>query len=121
MKKILMQSKKFISIVEVMTVVLVILLIISLMIPTFVNLKKNAKSAICKSQLRQIGIMSTNYSSDNGGYLPNDNITDIELTKTSNNKLYYGWNGHLLPYFDTGISNYNRRAKLGVINAKVYI
>jgi type II secretory pathway pseudopilin PulG len=120
MKEILKRSKKFFSIVELMTVVLVILLIISLMIPTFVNLKKNARSAICKSQLRQIGVMTTNYASDNGGYLPNDNITDIKLTASSNNKLYYGWNGHLLPYADAGVASYNRRARLGTSNAKVY-
>lgn len=104
-----------------MTVVLIILFLISLAIPTFANLKKNARSAICRSQLKQIGVMTTNYISENGGYLPNDNIKDIKLNATSNNKLYYGWSGHLLPYFDTGISSFNRRSRLGVSNAKVYV
>lgn len=121
MKGLLICSKKSFSIIELMTVVLVILLLISLLIPTFVTLKKNARGAICKSQMRQIGVMTTNYISEHGGYLPNDNITDIKLTASSNNKLYYGWNGHLLPYADAGIETYNRRAKLGASNAKVYI
>lgn len=115
------QSKKLFSIIELLTVVLVILLLISLTVPTFANLKKNARSAICKNQLRQVGVMATNYISENGGYLPNDNSTDIKVTSASNNKLYYGWNGHLLPYFDSGIGSFNRRAKLGVNDAKVYI
>lgn len=104
-----------------MTVVLVILLLISLLIPTMVTLKKSARGALCKSQMRQMGILLTSYGSENSGFLPNDNITDIKLTASSNNKLYYGWNGHLLPYVDSGISTYNRRARLGVSNAKIYI
>ena len=104
-----------------MTVILVILLLISLLIPTFLYLKKNARSAICKSQLRQMSILFTSYITENNGYFPNDNITDINLTANSNNGMYYGWNGHLLPYLDSGISSYNQKSRLAVNDGKIYV
>lgn len=111
------------SIIELMTVILVILLLISLFVPTFVNLKQNARSAICKNQLRQIGVLITSYASDNGGYLPNDGVysyNDLpwnggkrhigDLPPGSGNSGFYKhWNGHLLPYLDSSLlPNYDR-------------
>jgi type II secretory pathway pseudopilin PulG len=107
-----MKFNKPFSIIEMMTVVMIVLLLMSLMIPTFVNLKMNAKSVICKSQLRQIGVLLTSYMANNGGYLPNDDavnrntapyprmISDLGGKNNNNNGLYSYWNGHLLPYFD---------------------
>lgn len=110
-----------------MTVILVILLLISLTIPIFVNLKMNARNAICKNQLRQIGVMMTSYVSANNGYLPNDNAggqdgsgnklqNDLgnHKSKWENNELYKNWNGHLLPYFDTPLKSFVREAKVSI-------
>lgn len=115
-----MSSNKKFSILELMVVVLVILLLISLTIPSFSKLKMNARSSICKNQLRQIGILFNSYIADNGGYLPNDLSTDIPKSFVNvsgksvqiNNSFYKNWNGHLLPYLDHGLKNYNRTSKL---------
>jgi type II secretory pathway pseudopilin PulG len=104
------KRKKF-SIIEMLTVVLIILLLISLMIPIFLNLKMKARTAICAGNLRQIGILLTSYQSDYGMYLPNDNANgaygeafgDIPAPAIGNNNLYTGWQGHLLPYFDVNL------------------
>jgi prepilin-type processing-associated H-X9-DG protein len=105
-----------------MTVVLIVLLLISLMIPIFVNLKTNARTAICKNQFRQIGILFNSYQSVNEGHLPNDGtasyfnnngkrvIGDIKSGKGV--EFYQFWNGHLLPYLDTGLASFNRYARV---------
>ena len=123
-----MKLKKSFSILELMTVILIILLLISLTIPVFINVKKNARTAICKSNLRQIGVLLTNYQSDHNGYLPNDAAgvdysadpkhSDIpqptqvwQAKNNPNNMLYQNWNGHLLPYIDVHLpDHYTRRA-----------
>lgn len=121
-----MLRKKF-SILELMTVILVILLLISLLIPVFINLKRNARTAICKSQLRQIGVLITSYASSYDGYLPNDDAVnrkgrdgratlynDLGHDNMQNNELYRDWNGHLLPLLDSPIKNYSRSVKVSI-------
>ena len=73
-RKDIMPKLKFVcfSIIELLTVVLIILLLISLTFPIFISLKKNAKSSICKNQLRQIGVLFTSNISDDDGYLPKE-------------------------------------------------
>lgn len=114
-----MYSKKSFSIIELLTVILIILLLISLLIPIFVNLKMNARSAICMNNQRQIGILLNSYQSDNEMRLPNDSaggaydqpVGDIPAPSVGNNNLYTGWQGHLLPYFDINLPDkYTRRA-----------
>jgi len=113
--------QKNFSIVELLTVVFIVLLLMSLLVPSFYNIKKNSRTAVCKSQMRQISVMLTSYSSENGGYLPNDNRTDIVQTTSSNNQLYYGWNGHLLPYLNSGLNSFDKRSRVGVNNGKIYV
>lgn len=129
--ELLMRLKNLYSIIELMTVILVILLLISLITPIFVNLKMNARTALCKGHLRQIGVLLTAYQSDENGYLPNDDAFrhhvdgaicpyncgqvhisgDIKNPDVGNNAFYQNWNGHLLPYMDLKInSNYTRYA-----------
>ena len=107
-----MQKKNSFSLLELMVVILIILSLMSLLIPTFSKLKMNARTATCKNQLRQLGILFTSYATENGGYLPDDLKTDIKQTSLSNNEFYQGWNGHLLPYMDSGLKSYNRTSAL---------
>ena len=108
-----------------MTVVLIVLLLMSLMIPFFVNLKTSARTAICKNQFRQIGILFNSYQSVNNGHLPNDGTTsffnnngkrvigDIRRGGPGMGVEFYAyWNGHLLPYLDTGLASFNRYARV---------
>lgn len=122
-----MSIKKSFSIIELMTVILIILLLISLTMPIILNLKINARSALCKNQLRQIGALTTAYMADNGGYLPNDDATnrttngyprvysDLGWNNPNNNGFYQYWNGHLLPYVFINLPQQYTRA----VNGKV--
>ena len=121
-----MQKKKAFSIVELMTVVLIILMLISLIAPTFSNLKMNARTAICRNQLKQIGVLMNSYASSYNGYLPNDDAhnrtlnwlprlySDLGWSNPNDNSLYSGWNGHLLPFIDTPLKNYSRSVKVNI-------
>lgn len=109
---------QFFSILEMMTVVFIILLLTTLLMPAFVTLKMNARSSICKSQMRQMGVLIASYQTDHGGYLPNDNshndrrsyiapsswsYSDLGWSNNENNQLYSFWNGHILPYMDVNL------------------
>ena len=122
-----MKSKKVFSIIELMTVVVIVLLLMSLTIPLFVNLKMNARTAICKNQLRQIGVLMTSYFSAYNGFLTNDNAGGQDgsgnklqndlgnfRSKWENNEFYKNWNGHLLPFFDTPLKSFAREAKVSI-------
>ena len=140
-----MKSKKFFSIIEMMTVVLIVLLLLSLSIPVFVNLKMNAKTAICKNHLHQLGVLFTSYQTDQNGYLPNDeaytwhlddntlcgyslttckrkHIThDIPETSKGSNAYYRNWNGHLLPYLNFNLPDkYTRQAMVTKVGTTRY-
>lgn len=125
------------SIIEMMTVVFIILLLMSLLIPTFQDLKMNARNSICKGQLRQIGTLITSYTTDQNGFLPNDTANPFTLNNGlrvpsdipvppkkgyydagPNNNLYGNWNGHLLPYIDVNLPDkYTRYAMVTKIGS----
>ena len=124
-----MYVKKSFSIIEVMTVLLIVLLLLSLLIPTFTKLKTNARTALCKGQLRQIGILMNSYASTYDGFLPNDStysysasasqggarhVGDIPKPKIGNAALYSNWNGHLIPFLDTPLKSYNCETKVTI-------
>lgn len=130
-----MKIKHPFSIIELLTVVLIIMLLISLIVPVFVNLKLNARSSLCTNNLRQIGVLLTSYQNDQSGYLPNDESfhrhsdgvacgyvnscgkphipADIQFPKSGqNNQLYQNWNGHLLPYMDHNLPDQYTRVAM---------
>ncbi len=130
MQNILVKNKKF-SIVELLTVVLIILLLISLIIPNFAKLKMSSRQTLCKSQMKQIYSLMNSYATDNGGYLPNDDAgmgdgggkpyhNDIPATPGLNNALYMNWNGHLLNYLNLDLPDrYYRNANFDFATGKV--
>lgn len=121
-----MRSKNPFSIIELMTVILIILLLISLLTPTFVKLKLNARTSICKGQLRQIGVLFNSYAATYNGYLPNDDAhnrtlnwlptmySDLGWSSNVDNSLYADWNGHLLPFLNTPLKDYSRSVKVNI-------
>lgn len=119
-QELIMKRYHLFSIIEMLTVTFIILLLMSLIAPSFSKLKMNARSSLCKNQLRQLGVLFNSYATDHDGLLPNDLKTDIPKsfekvgsnTVTLNNELYSNWNGHLLPYLNSGLKSYQRTSKL---------
>lgn len=115
------------SIIEMMTVLVIILIIMSLMMPLLDDVKMNARTTICANQMRQLGVFITNYASDNNGYLPNDDYLDAPYKETLGGPQYvngfYGhWQGHLSPYFETKLPQKYRRDVSGyVVGSEVII
>ncbi|PCJ51458.1 MAG: hypothetical protein COA79_26200 [Planctomycetota bacterium] len=66
-------NKKLFSLIELLAVIVVILILMTLAIPSLNKLKMKSRAVICASQLNQLGTLMANYSLDNDGYLPYTN------------------------------------------------
>lgn len=62
--------RKGFTLVELLVVIAVIALLAALVLPALVRAKEAGRGAVCKNNLRQIGLASTTYSLDNKGRLP---------------------------------------------------
>jgi prepilin-type N-terminal cleavage/methylation domain-containing protein/prepilin-type processing-associated H-X9-DG protein len=58
------------TLVELLTVIAIIALLASILLPALAKGKESARTAICRSNLRQIGFAFASYASDTGFYPP---------------------------------------------------
>jgi prepilin-type processing-associated H-X9-DG protein/prepilin-type N-terminal cleavage/methylation domain-containing protein len=58
------------TLVELLVVIAIISMLVALLTPSLASSKESAKRAKCQSNLHQIGLAITMYSSERGGYLP---------------------------------------------------
>ena len=58
------------TLIELLVVISIIGILTTLLLPSLRNSREAAKSAVCKSNLKQIGILVTFYESDSDGYFP---------------------------------------------------
>lgn len=100
-----------------MAVIVVILILLTLLIPTMNKVRQKAKTVICAQQLKQLGVLISTYANDNNGYLPysyrgdpgypiyykNSSFQD----DPSKGKLYGAFSGHLIPYMDIDLKTWN--------------
>jgi prepilin-type N-terminal cleavage/methylation domain-containing protein/prepilin-type processing-associated H-X9-DG protein len=64
------RSVRGFTLIELLMVVAIIAILISLLLPAIASAKERARSSVCMSQMRQIGLATFSYCQDNGGYLP---------------------------------------------------
>jgi len=85
-------SRTAFSLVELLLVMSIITVLFSLSLPALRNMRETSRSAVCISNLRQIGVGLINYSMDSNGYFPcgqtNDPFVEVD------NDQIYAW-----PYF----------------------
>ncbi|MEM6506594.1 MAG: prepilin-type N-terminal cleavage/methylation domain-containing protein [Planctomycetota bacterium] len=62
--------KKAFTLIELLVVVSIIALLIAILLPVLANSKYAVRTTICQSNLKQIGIGVTAYTSDNDGFYP---------------------------------------------------
>jgi prepilin-type N-terminal cleavage/methylation domain-containing protein len=68
------------TLVELLTVVAILAVLASLLLPAVAEVREKARSAVCWSQLRQIGILASMYAQDFNDYvLPADLGGDVDL------------------------------------------
>ncbi len=81
------------TLVELLVVIAVIALLAALLLPSLAGAKASARSAACKSNLRQLGIALIAFADEHEHY-PADSYRDVAISQF----VTYGWPAHLLPY-----------------------
>jgi prepilin-type N-terminal cleavage/methylation domain-containing protein/prepilin-type processing-associated H-X9-DG protein len=65
------------TLIELLVVIAIIAILAAMLLPALQSARKAAKSIICKSNLKQVGLASMNYAVDYNGYVPyNGNTSD---------------------------------------------
>ncbi|MFC1582642.1 type II secretion system protein [Planctomycetota bacterium] len=62
--------KKGFTLVELLVVIAVIMLLVALILPVMTSVRIQAKTAVCLSNMRQVGLGVQAYTLDNRGHLP---------------------------------------------------
>lgn len=71
------------TLIELLTVIAIIGILAAILIPTVASVRDSAKSSVCVSNLRQIGLAASIYALDNNDRLPNAGTgTDPEWART---------------------------------------
>ena len=84
-------SLRAFTLIELLIVVAIIAILISILAPILASSRRSAEAAVCLSQLREIGMATTAYMTDNDDYFP----------RSTHSALAYGvlpWGYVIIPY-----------------------
>jgi prepilin-type N-terminal cleavage/methylation domain-containing protein/prepilin-type processing-associated H-X9-DG protein len=85
-------KRKAFTLIELLVVIAIIALLLSILVPALSRVKNQAKSVICKSNLRQWGMAFTLFTNDNDGRFHEGWLSDGRQDK--------GWLPSLFPYWE---------------------
>ena len=71
-------KRKAFTLIELLVVIAIIAVLMSVLLPGLTRAKLQAKAIICRSNLRQWGLMWKLYTNDNNGYFPVPSLGDWE-------------------------------------------
>ncbi len=90
------KTKSAFTLIELLTVIAIIAILASILIPVVSSVRASARAAVCVSNLRQMHMGFMLYAEDNNGRLPyGNNINVIPFTDGLQN---VRWNGAIFPY-----------------------
>jgi len=81
------------TLVELLVVVAIVAILAALLLPALAGAKASARSAACRSNLRQLGVALISFTHDNEHY-PARAYLDTTISRF----ITYGWPAYLLPY-----------------------
>ena len=65
-----MRTQKGFTLIELLVVIAIIALLMAILMPALQRVKKQAKTVVCQSNLKQWGTLFAMYTNDNDGYFP---------------------------------------------------
>jgi prepilin-type N-terminal cleavage/methylation domain-containing protein len=89
-----MRKQRGFTLVELLVVIAIIALLMSILMPTLAKVRKQAKSVLCQSNLKQWAAVSSMYAGDNDGYFAGLGAGDWTMTGTGG-----WWMNPLRPYY----------------------
>ena len=63
-------TRKGFTLIELLVVVAIIALLVSILVPALSQAHGQAQAVVCKSRLKQVGLVMLMYAEDNGGWAP---------------------------------------------------
>ena len=88
------------TLVELLVVITIVGILVSLLLPALQSVRESARSAVCKNNLKQIGLAVQSYQTAHRIYPPSFNITPG--TTLSGNNGSWSVQGRLLPFLEQG-------------------
>jgi prepilin-type N-terminal cleavage/methylation domain-containing protein len=71
------------TLIELLVVISIVVLLVAILLPTVQLVRRHAKAAMCKANLKQWGTILAMYTEENKGRLPRDHIRCIWLMGNS--------------------------------------
>ncbi len=97
-----MRTRKAFTLIELLVVIAIIALLLSVMLPALSKAKDHAKTIVCASHLKQIGIAASTYAESNDQFIPRAEFSETSINWSVPEPVTGNWQIALSPYLAGG-------------------